>query len=213
MSSKSNFVVAFLVLFYFILFYFLHRRGLWLFEKSRARNKTKPIMTSMGDKISCTALKGLCDVLPTSKWENEAFPSPPPPGNVVSLYTIPVTDTPPLTGGKGRGADCFVIERMTCHCFLWPIRRDLTSSSHTTADCCCAPFLARWLNYRCDWFIWSLECVMIGRTYSFCCDWQLWTEIAAIFTTFVCSGKIRITSQWDFRFYFFSGNLNWRKVI
>ena len=104
------------------------------------------------------------------------------------------------------------IERMTCHCFLRPIKRDLTSSSYTTADCCCTPFLARWLNHRCDWFIWSLECVVIGQTYSFCCDWQVWREIAAIFTTFVCSGKIRITSQWDFRF-FFSGHLNWKKVI
>ena len=50
MSFKSNLVVALLVL--FILFYCLHRRGLWLFEKSRARNKTKPIMTSIGDKTS-----------------------------------------------------------------------------------------------------------------------------------------------------------------
>ena len=104
------------------------------------------------------------------------------------------------------------IERMTCHCFLQPIRRDLTSSSYTTADCCCTPFLGLWLNYRCDWFIWSLECLVIGQTYSFFCDWELWTEITATFTTFVCSGKMRITSQWDFRF-FFSGNLNWKKVI
>ena len=108
MSFKSNLVIA-LFVFYFILFYFLHRRGLWLFEKTRARNKAKPIMTSIGDKISCTALEGLCDVLPTSKGENEAFPPPPPPSNVVSLYTIPVTDTPTLIGGKGRGASCFVL--------------------------------------------------------------------------------------------------------
>ena len=93
MSFKSNLVVALLVL--LILLYFLHGRGLWLFEKSRARNKTKPIMISI--------------VLPTSKGENEAFPPPPAPSNVVSLYTIPVTDAPPLIGGKGRGADCFIL--------------------------------------------------------------------------------------------------------
>ena len=87
MSFKSNLVIA-LFVFYFILFYFLHRRGLWLFEKTRARNKAKPIMTSIGDKISCTVLKGLCDVLPTSKGENEAFPPPTSPSNVVPLYKL-----------------------------------------------------------------------------------------------------------------------------
>ena len=45
MSFKSNLVVALLVL--FILLYFLHRRSVGLFEKSRARNKTKPIATSI----------------------------------------------------------------------------------------------------------------------------------------------------------------------
>ena len=45
-------------------------------------------MTSIGDKISCTVLKGLCDVLPTSKGENEAFPPPTSPSNVVPLYKL-----------------------------------------------------------------------------------------------------------------------------
>ena len=34
--------------------------------------------------------------------------------------------------------------RMTCHCFQWPIRRDLTSSSYTTALKC---WLSRSVNY------------------------------------------------------------------
>ena len=46
MSFKSNFVVALFVCFFFSLFFF-HCRGLRLFEKSRARNKTKLIPTSI----------------------------------------------------------------------------------------------------------------------------------------------------------------------
>lgn len=54
------------------------------------------LLSIMGDKISCTLcpkLKGLSDVLPTSKG-NEAIPSQPPPCNVmpVGMYAIMVSD-------------------------------------------------------------------------------------------------------------------------
>ena len=51
-------------------------------------------------------------VFPTSKGENEAFPPPPTPSNVVSLYTIPVTD-PTFDWGRGGEAQIVLFSEIT----------------------------------------------------------------------------------------------------
>ena len=67
---------------------------------------------------------------------------PPERGHVATAQKIThqwcLTLTPNNTG---------TIERMTCHCFLQPIRRDLTSSSYTTAWKFCQ-VLFRWWHQR-----------------------------------------------------------------
>lgn len=68
------------------------------------------------------APKDLSDVLPTSKGEHEAFPSPPPPWNVgpsCSSYQNEPTNTPTLNGG-GRGVGCFFFE-VTPFEEEWPV--------------------------------------------------------------------------------------------
>ena len=51
------------------------------------------------------ALKGLSDVLLTSKGENNAFPPPSPPYNVVPLFELPIENNK-HPRGQGRGVDC-----------------------------------------------------------------------------------------------------------
>ena len=57
-------------------------------------------------------IKGFSDVLPTSKQENKAFPSPSPPHNVVPLYELHVeTNKHPNSEWREGGwdVDCFVL--------------------------------------------------------------------------------------------------------
>ena len=55
-------------------------------------------LPTIGDKIcwDTSPLKGLSDVLQTSKGENIAFPPPSPPCNVVPLFELTYRNTPTL---------------------------------------------------------------------------------------------------------------------
>ena len=55
-------------------------------------------LPAIGDKIcwDTSPLKGLSDVLQTSKGENIAFPPPSPPCNVVPLFELTYRNTPTL---------------------------------------------------------------------------------------------------------------------
>ena len=56
-------------------------------------------------------LKGLSDVLLTSKGENKAFPHPSPPRNVEPLFKLRIENNknPTLNGGEGDGCGFFIL--------------------------------------------------------------------------------------------------------
>ena len=58
------------------------------------------------------ALKGLPDVLPTSKGKNKPSPPPSPPSMLCHYIELPVENNKPTNfecRGGGRGVDCFVL--------------------------------------------------------------------------------------------------------
>ena len=62
--------------------------------------------------LSHFALKGLSDVLLTSKAENKAFPPPSPPCNVLRMFKLPIENKKHPNfewRGDGRGVDSLVL--------------------------------------------------------------------------------------------------------